>query len=92
MKKAPSDTDLLLHPSENEDPKELSDILAFKFCTSYMGKLKTMFIDKFRENQPPKVFYRDHWSRILSAILNMKTIYCRMHNIRLVNPKQRAVQ
>ena len=38
------------------------------------------------------VFHRDHWSRILSVILNMKNIYFRKHNTRLVNPKQRAVQ
>ena len=37
MKKAPNNTDLLLHPSENEDPKELPDLLAFKFCTEYMA-------------------------------------------------------
>ena len=92
MKKAPNDTDLLLHPSENEYPKELPDILAFKSCTAYMGNLKIMFMDKFRENKPPMVFHRDHWSRILSEILSMKTIYCRKHNIRLVNPKQQAGQ
>ena len=28
-KKGPNDTDFLLHPSENEDPKELPDILAY---------------------------------------------------------------
>ena len=38
----------------------------------------------------PIVFYNYHWSKILSAILGMKTIYCKKHNIRLVNPKQRA--
>ena len=92
MKKAPNDTDLLLHPSENEDPKELPDLLAYKSCTAYTGNLKIMFMDKFRENTPPLVFHRDNWSRILSAILNMKTIYCRKHNIRLVNPKKRAGQ
>ena len=92
MKKAPNDTDLLLHPSENEDPKELPDLLAFKSCTAYMGNLKIMFMDKFRENKPPLVFHREIWSRILSAILNMKTIYYRKHNIRLVNTKQRAGQ
>ena len=72
MKKAPKDTDFLLHPSENEDPKEIPDILAFKSCTAYKGNLKTMFMDKFRENKPPKVFNRNHWSGILSEILNMK--------------------
>ena len=47
MKKTPNDTDLLLHPTENEDHKGLPDILAFKSCTAYMGNLKTMFMDKF---------------------------------------------
>ena len=92
MKKAPNDTYLLLHAPENEYHKGLPDLLAFKSCTAYMGNLKTMFMDKFRENKPPKVFHRDHWSRILSAILNMKTIYCRKHNIRLVNTKKRSGQ
>ena len=92
MKKAPNDTDFLLHPSENKDPQELPNLLAYKTCTSYMGILKIMFMDKFRENTPPLVFHRENWSRILSAILSMKTIYCRKHNIRLVNPKQRAGQ
>ena len=92
MKKAPSNTDFLLHPSENEDPKELPDLLAYKYCTAYMGNLKIMFMDKFRENTQPLVFQRENWSRILTAILSMKTMYCRKHNIRLVNPKQRAGQ
>ena len=92
MKKAPNDTDFLLNTSENEDTKELPDLLAFKSCTAYMGNLKITFMEKFLENKPPLVFYRDHWSRILSAILNMKTIYCEKHNIRIVNPKQRAGQ
>ena len=92
MKKAPNGTDLLLHPSKNEDPKELPDLLAFKSCTAYMGNLKIIFMEKFRENKPPLVFHRDNWSRILSANLNMKTIYCRKQNTRLVNPKQRAGQ
>ena len=51
MKKAPNDTDLLLHPSENEDPKELPDLLAYKSCTAYMGNLKIMFMDNFREKK-----------------------------------------
>ena len=72
MKKAPNDTDLLLYPTENEDPKELPDLLAYKPCTAYMGHLKIMFMDKFRENTPPLVFHRENWSRILSAILSMK--------------------
>ena len=46
MKKAPNDTDLLLHPPENEDHQELPDLLAFKCCKAYMGNLKTMFIEK----------------------------------------------
>ena len=37
MKKAPNDTDLLLHPSEDEYHKGLPDILAFKSCTAYVG-------------------------------------------------------
>ena len=92
MKKAPNDTDFLLHPSENEDPKELPDLLAYKTCIAYMGNLKIMFMDKFRENTQPLVFQREHWSRILAAILSMKTEYRGKHNIRLVNPKQRAGQ
>ena len=60
MEKAPNDTDFLLHPSENEDPKELPDLLAYKSCTSYMGNLKIMFMDKFRENTPPLVFHREN--------------------------------
>ena len=92
MKKVPNDTDFLLHPSENEDPKELPDLLSYKTCTAYMGNLKITFMDKFRENTQPLVFKREHWSRILSTILSMKTEYCRKHNIRLVNPKQRAGQ
>ena len=47
MKKALDDTDLLLHPSENEYPKELPDLLAYKTCAAYMGNLKMMFMDKF---------------------------------------------
>ena len=92
MKKAPNDTGFLLHPSENEDPKELPDLLAYKSCTAYMGNLKIMFMDKFRENTQPLVFHRENCSRILSAILGMKTIYCRKNKTRLVNPKQRAGQ
>ena len=92
MKKAPNDTNFLLHPSEIEDPEELPDLLEYKYCTAYMVNLKRMFMDKFRENSPPLVFHSDNWSRILSAILSMKTMYCRKHNIRLVNPKQRAGQ
>ena len=38
---------LLLHPSEKVNDKGLPDLLAFKSCQSYMGNLKTMFIDKF---------------------------------------------
>ena len=91
-KKARNDTDLLLHPPEKEDDKWLPDLLAFKYCTAYMGNLKTMFMDKFREKKPPIVFHRDHWSRILSAIFGMKTIYCTKHNIGIVNPKQRSGQ
>ena len=91
-RKARNDTALLLHPSEKEDYKGLPDILSFKSCTSYMGNLKKMFIDEFREKEPPIVFHKDHWSKILGAILSMKTIYCRKHNIRLVNPKKRAGQ
>ena len=48
-KKSFNDTVLLLHPLEKEDDKGLPDILAFKSCTTYMGNLKTMFMDKFRE-------------------------------------------
>ena len=49
-------------------------------------------MDKFREKAPPIVFYKDHWSEILSAILVMNTIYCRKHNIRLVDSKKRSGQ
>ena len=90
-KKARNDT-VLLHPSEKEDDKGLPNILAFKSCAVYMGNLKTMFIDKFREKEPPIVFFKDHWSKILGEILGMKTIYCRKHNNRLVNTKQRSGQ
>ena len=58
----------------------------------HIWAIKKMFMDKSRENKPPTVFHSDHCSRIRSAILGMKTIYCRKHNIRLVNPKQRAGQ
>ena len=44
MKKAPNDTNFLLHPSENEDPKELPDLLSYKTCTAYMGNLKISFM------------------------------------------------
>ena len=91
-KKSRNDNFLLMHPPENEDDKGLPDILALNSCTAYMENLKIMLIDKFRENEPPIVFHRDHWSRILNAILAMKTIYCRKNNIRLVNTKQRAGQ
>ena len=47
MKTARNDTDLLLHPPENEDHKGLPYLLAFKSCTAYMGNLKKMFMDKF---------------------------------------------
>ena len=40
MKKAPNDTDLLLHTSENKDHKGLPDILAFKSCKAYIGNIK----------------------------------------------------
>ena len=91
-KVARTDTFLLLHPSEKEDDKGLPDILAFKSCTAYMRNLKTMFIDKFREKEPTIVFHKYHWSKSLGAILGMKNIYCRKHNIKLVNPKQQAGQ
>ena len=92
MKKPRNDTDLLLHPPENEDHKGLPDLLAFNSCTAYMGNLKTMFMDKFQEKEPNIFFHRDYWGKILSAILGMKNINCRKHNIRHVNPKQRAGQ
>ena len=74
MKKAPNDNDFLLHPSENEYPEELPNLLAYKTCTAYMGILKIMFMDKFRENTQPLVFQRENWSRILTAILSMKIL------------------
>ena len=73
MKKAPNDNDLLLHPSENEYPKELPDLLAFKSCTAYMGNLKIIFMKKLREKEPSIVFHKDHRSKFLGAILDMKT-------------------
>ena len=73
-KKARTDNFLLLNPSEREDDTELPGLLVFKSCTSYMVNLKTMFIDKFREKEPPIFFHKDHWSKILRAILGMKTI------------------
>ena len=64
----------------------------FKSCQAYMVNIKTMFIDKFREKEPPIVFHKEHCSKILGEILGMKTIYCSNHNIKLVIPKQRAGQ
>ena len=61
MKKAPNDTELLLHAPENEYHKGLPDLLVFKSCTAYLGNLKTMFMDKFRENKPREVFHMDHF-------------------------------
>ena len=91
-KKARNDTVLLLHPPEKEYDKGLPDLLVFKSCIAYMGNLKTMFIDKFREKETPIVFHKYHWSKTLGAILSMKTIYCWEHTIKIVNPKQRAGQ
>ena len=68
--------------------KGLPDILASKSYQAYMGNTSTIFINKFREKEPPIVFHKEHWSKILGAILVMKTIYWRKHNIKLVNPKQ----
>ena len=67
-KKVRNDALLLLHLPEKEDDKWLPDLLTFKSCTSHMGNLKTMFIDKFREKEPPIVFHKDHWSKSLGAI------------------------
>ena len=72
---------------EKENGKGLPDILAFKSCQANMRNLKTLFINKFFEKEPPMVFHKEHWSKILDGILSMKTVYCRKHNIRLVDPK-----
>ena len=56
------------HQSENEDPEELPDLLAYKTCTAYMENLKIIFMDKFRENTKPLVFQREHWSIILAVL------------------------
>ena len=81
-------TVLLLHPSEKEDDKGLPDLLVFNSFTAYMEDLKTMFIDKFHEKEPSIFFHKGHWSKILSAILGMKTIYCRNNNIKIFDTKQ----
>ena len=70
--KARNDTFLLLNSPEKEDDKGLPDLLAFNSCTVYMGNLRTMFMDKFRKKEPPIVFHKDHWSKILGAILGIK--------------------
>ena len=44
-----TDTSLLLNPLEKVNDKGLPDILAFESCQVYMGYLKAMFINKFRE-------------------------------------------
>ena len=73
MKKAWNDTDLLLHTPLNEDQKGLPYLLAFKSCTAYMSNLKTMFMDKFREKEPPIVFHKDHWSCTIPNISRLCT-------------------
>ena len=80
----------LLHTLERRNGKGLYDLLDFKPCESYMGNLNTLFTNKFREKEPPIVFHKEHWSKILGSILGMKTDYCRNHNIKLVNTKQRS--
>ena len=65
-------TFLLLHLPEKEDDKGLLDLLAFMSCTAYVGNLKTMFIDKLREKLTPIFFHKEHWSKILGAILGMQ--------------------
>ena len=52
--------------------------------------MKTVFINKFCEEEPPIVFYKEHLSKILGEILGMKTVYYSTHNIKLVNPKKLA--
>ena len=79
-----------LHPSYKVNGKVLPDILAFKSFQAFMVNLKTVFINKFREKEPPVVFHKEHWSKIIGAILGMKTTYCRTYNTKLVNPKQQA--
>ena len=79
---------LLLHPSEKRNDKWLPYLLAFNSCHAYMVNPKKIFLKNFREKEPPVVFHKENWSKILDAILGMKTIYCRKHNIKLVNPKK----
>ena len=83
---------MLLHPSEEVNDKVLPYILVFKSCQAYMVNIETMFINKFHEKEPPVVFHKEHWSKILGAILGMKTIYRRKHNIKIINTKQQAGQ
>ena len=75
MKVARTATFLLLHPPEKGNDKGIPDLLEFKSCQVNMGNLKTMVINKFREKEPPIVFHKEHWSKILGKILGMKTIY-----------------
>ena len=72
-KKTRNDIVLLLHPPEKEEDKGLPDLLAFKSCKDYMGNLKIIFMKKLREKEPPIVFHKDHRSKFLGAILDMKT-------------------
>ena len=80
----------MLQPPEEVNGKVLPNILPFNLCQSYMGNLKTMFINKFREKEPTIVFCKEHRSKILGTILGMKTVYRMKRNIKLVNPNQRS--
>ena len=79
-----------LHSSLLEDNKPGHDLLAFKSGTAYMGNLKNMFTDKFRDKDPRAVFHKLHWEKRLSEVLSMKTEYFSKNNLNLINAKERA--
>ena len=80
----------MLHPSEKGNGKDLPNVLDFNSCTSYIGNLKAMFTNKLGERNPPIIFHKEPWSKILGAIMDMKTYYFRKHGIKIINPKQQA--
>ena len=53
-----------------------------------MENLKTVFTNKFHERDPPVVFNKEHWSKILESVCNMKIKYFRTNNIELNITKQ----
>ena len=59
---------LLLHQLENGKGIELPNVLAFKWCASYMGNFKTIFTNKFLEIYLTVIFHKEHARKILTEV------------------------